>query len=196
MSSKRGAMLIALARHAIAEHLRLSSGLSADLSTGLSTDLPADTDAQWLSRKRASFVTLTIDGQLRGCIGSLQAHRPLIEDLRANAIAAAFHDPRFPPLSREAFATIHIEISLLGDASALEYDNEASALEQIRPGIDGVILQYGSHQATFLPQVWDQLPDRSQFMAHLKMKAGLPADFWHPDIRLSIYQVEKFREAR
>jgi len=183
MNIEQGNTLIGLARHAIAERLGAPSAEPA-------------TDADWLQQQRACFVTLTINGQLRGCIGTLEAHRPLIEDLRANAIAAAFHDPRFPPLERDEFARVTIEVSLLSEPTELRFTSQADTLARLRPGIDGVILEYGSHRSTFLPQVWEQLPDAAQFIAQLKLKGGLPAGFWHPDIRLSTYRVEKFREER
>jgi len=183
MSRDKGSVLIGLARRAIAARL------------GISAAAPDIADADWLQSKAATFVTLTIDRQLRGCIGSLQAHRPLIDDLQANAVAAAFHDPRFPPLTADEFKLVRIEISLLSAMQPLAFTDESDALAAaIRPGRDGVVLEYGAHKGTFLPQVWEQLPDPVQFMAHLKLKAGLSADFWHPDVRLFTYQVEKFRE--
>lgn len=184
MKREYGKTLIGLARYAIAGHL------------GLPYALPAGSKAEWLHEQRACFVTLTLDGQLRGCIGTLEAHRPLIEDLRANAIAAASHDPRFPALSADEFEQISIEVSLLSAATELSFTDEADAMARIRPGIDGVIFEYDGHRSTFLPQVWEQLPDPVQFIAHLKMKAGLPSDFWHPDLRLSTYRVDKFSEVK
>jgi len=183
MSVNRGTMLLALARHAIAARL------------GVRTETVESGEAGWLDEQAASFVTLTLHGALRGCIGSLEAYRPLIDDVQANAVAAAFHDPRFPPLTAAEFAAVLVEVSVLTALQPLPAANEDEAMTCIRPGIDGVVLQYGSHRGTFLPQVWEQLPDPKQFMAHLKQKAGLPADFWHPDVRLFIYQVDKYRQA-
>ncbi len=142
----------------------------------------------------ASFVTLTRHGELRGCIGSLEAWRPLAEDVAANARAAAFRDPRFAPLTAGELAGIRVEVSLLTPAQPLPWRDEAEALAQLRPGIDGVILIAGRHRATFLPQVWEQLPDPANFLAHLKRKAGLAADYWGSDLRLERYTVEKWRE--
>ena len=181
MITDAGRTLIPLARAAIGRELGL--------------DLPAAADAAWLRAPGATFVTLTADGQLRGCIGTLEAHRPLLEDVTANAVAAAFRDPRFPPLGRDEFAAVAIEVSLLSAMEILRFDNETGALAQLRPGIDGIVLQYGRHRSTFLPQVWEQLPDRAEFIAQLKYKAGLPPDFWSSDMTLSRYTVSKWREA-
>jgi hypothetical protein len=178
---EQGHLLTALARNAIASEF-----------DEVVTDLPR---SGWLNEPGAVFVTLTQHGELRGCIGSLEAQRALIDDLQANARAAAFKDPRFPPLSREEFASTRVEVSLLSPAQPMRFSSEADALAQLRPGIDGVILEHGWHRATFLPQVWEQLPEPRQFMANLKRKAGLGADFWADDLRLSRYQVEKFKDA-
>ena len=111
-----------------------------------------------------------------------------------NAIAAAFRDPRFPPLSRDEFADLQIEVSLLSEPEIVSFHDEADALAQLRPGIDGVILSSGGRQATFLPQVWESLPDRREFIMHLKRKAGLRDDFWSADVTLARYQVRKYKE--
>ncbi len=147
-----------------------------------------------LGREQATFVTLTIDGQLRGCIGSIVPHRPLIDDLIHNARAAAFEDPRFPPLSREEYDRIDIEVSLLTVPQELSYTDVEDLRRKIRPGVDGVILNLNGRQATFLPQVWEELPDFDLFFAHLCVKAGLPQNClaYHPVILT--YQVEKFKE--
>lgn len=149
----------------------------------------------WLDAPGAVFVTLTEAGRLRGCIGSLEARRPLHEDVARNARAAAFNDPRFPPLREAELDSVRVEVSLLTPAVPLHFKDEADALAQLRPGIDGVILEYGRYRATFLPQVWEQLPQPDVFMAHLKQKAGLSGDFWQQALRLSRYGVEKFKEA-
>jgi len=148
----------------------------------------------WLLMPGAVFVTLTRSGELRGCIGSLVAHRPLIDDLQANASAAAFRDPRFAPVTAVEWPEIRVEVSLLSKPEPIVFLDEADALHQLRPGIDGVIIEHGWHKATFLPQVWDQLPDARQFLGQLKRKAGLAPDFWAPDLGLQRYTVEKFKE--
>ncbi|MEO8755635.1 MAG: AmmeMemoRadiSam system protein A, partial [Casimicrobiaceae bacterium] len=118
-----------------------------------------------LAAPGATFVTLRRDGELRGCIGSVSAWRSLGDDVRANAIAAAFRDPRFEPLSMAEFATTAIEVSLLGPTEPLRVVDEDDALARLRPGVDGVILQCGRKRATFLPQVWEQLPEARDFLA-------------------------------
>jgi len=179
---EKGRILLRLARSAISEKL------------GMSLDGYLPLDAPWLNEKAASFVTLKKNSQLRGCIGSLEAYRPLLQDVTANAVAAAFHDPRFPPLAPEELEKIRIEVSVLGPLEPVRALDEDDFIVQLKPGIDGVVLEYGPHRATFLPQVWEQLPDPRSFLAHLKIKAGLPADFWHRDMLLYKYKVEKYKE--
>lgn len=177
----QGKVLLSIARATITEAL----GRQAE---------PADENLPWLHDKGASFVTLTIHHQLRGCIGTLEAVRPLLQDIKANAYAAAFRDPRFPPLTVAELDAIHIEISLLSAPQRLSFKNEADALAQLRPRIDGVVFKYGHYRSTLLPQVWEQLPDPAAFMAQLKRKAGLNRDFWHDDVEIDRYTVTKFEE--
>jgi len=134
-------------------------------------------------------------GQLRGCIGSLQAWRPLADDVRANALAAAFQDPRFAPLSMTEWPAIRIEVSVLTPAQTLIVDSEDDLIAQLRPGQDGLVVELGGHRATFLPQVWEQLPAPRDFLAHLKHKAGLSHDAWSPAMRWSRYEVQKWQES-
>jgi AmmeMemoRadiSam system protein A len=144
-----------------------------------------------LAKKGASFVTLTIDGRLRGCIGSVEAHRPLFEDVASNAIHAAFFDPRFEPLSPEEFNIVAIEVSVLTEPKPLAYAGAGDLLTKLRPGVDGVILGRGARRATFLPQVWEELPKKEAFLGHLCAKAGLASDCWQKSgIEISVYQVE------
>jgi AmmeMemoRadiSam system protein A len=166
----------------------------AAISNALNLPRAADEGASWLKIPGACFVTLTQQGRLRGCIGSLTAHRPLLNDVKSNAVSAALKDPRFKPLSADELAITRIEISLLTPAHPVLFKDEAEALSKLRPAIDGVIFQYGSYYSTFLPQVWEQLPSPAEFMAHLKCKAGLPEDFWADGIALSRYTVTKFIE--
>jgi AmmeMemoRadiSam system protein A len=184
MSMERGTTLLILARNAIAQ----------DLGVQQQARQQAYTDATWLDIPGASFVTLTQNGDLRGCIGSLEACRPLRADVAANARAAAFSDPRFQPLTLEDYQTVQIEVSVLSPAVPLRFDSEQHALTQLRPGLDGIVLEYGRRRSTFLPQVWEQLNEPHIFMAYLKQKAGLSPDFWHADLKLSRYSVEKWRE--
>lgn len=177
-----GIALLQRARQAISAQLQ-----GAALPT---VDLPE------LAQIGATFVTLTRHGQLRGCIGSLVPHRTLADDITHNALAAAFRDPRFTPMNAAEWADTQIEASLLGPAEPLTFRDQADARAQLRPGIDGVILSSGHHRATFLPQVWAQLPDPADFLAHLKQKAGLARDAWPADLTLARYPVEKWREKR
>lgn len=142
----------------------------------------------------ATFVTLTSKGQLRGCIGSLEAWRPLIVDVRANAVSAALRDPRFYSLERNELNAIRIEVSLLSKTEPLEFTDEADLLKKLVPREDGLIIWRHSHRATFLPQVWEQLPDPLQFLAHLKQKAGLPADTPIELFTIQRYRVQKWKE--
>jgi AmmeMemoRadiSam system protein A len=145
-----------------------------------------------LLKPGACFVTLHSHGQLRGCIGSLSAHRALYEDVVENAWAAAFRDPRFPPLQAEEITGLELHISILGEAEALVCHNEAELLAQLRPNIDGLILEQGPYRATFLPSVWEQLPQPELFLQQLRRKAGLPAEAWSAQQRFSRYQCESF----
>lgn len=167
----------------------------ASISTALGRPLQAAEHELWLQDAGACFVTLTQGGQLRGCIGTLEARRSLLADVKANALAAAFADPRFSPLTAFELARTAIEISLLSAMQAMEFESEAHALAQLRPGIDGVVFEYAHYRSTFLPQVWEQLPSVPEFMAHLKHKAGLPSDFWAAGVRLQRYSVSKFKES-
>jgi hypothetical protein len=180
MDDALGKALLIRARNAIAEELGQPTA--------------AEPDADALKQPGAVFVTLTRNGELRGCIGSLEAWRPLDIDVRSNARAAAFSDPRFPPLSEMELPTTRVEVSLLTPSTPIRFSSEEDAINQLRPGLDGVILECGSHRGTFLPQVWDNLPERRMFLSHLKRKAGLPADYWVPGIKLSRYEVQKWRE--
>lgn len=147
------------------------------------------------SEKAATFVTLKTAGQLRGCIGSLEATTTLWQSIQQNAINAAFHDSRFNPLSPDELEKIHIDISILTEPLPLNYQDAEDLVDQLRPGVDGVILQHGRRGATFLPQVWDQLPTAELFLSHLCRKAGLSEDCWqyeHPSIQ--VYQVQCFAE--
>ncbi len=131
-----------------------------------------------LQRAGASFVTLTINGRLRGCIGALEAYQPLAEDVREHAVAAALEDYRFPPVEPGEVANLRIEISRLTPARPLDYENAEDLLAKLRPGEDGVILRDGVRRATFLPQVWEQVPEKEEFLSHLCMKMGASADLW------------------
>jgi len=175
-----GRVLLPLARTAIANQLGLS---------WQENEAP-----QWLQQYGACFITLTRDTRLRGCVGTLRPHRALAEDVKANAVAAAFRDPRFPPVAAGEFSVVALEISVLSAMEPMRFDDEADALRQLRRGIDGLVFEYGYHTSTFLPQVWEDFKEPTEFVAHLKYKAGLPPDFWDKDVRLSRYTVFKWRE--
>jgi len=176
-----GRTLLAIARGSIASALGVSG----------SFPLP---EASWLKPARASFVTLTQGGELRGCIGSLEAHRPLGEDVSHNARAAAFSDPRFAPLTADELARTRIEVSLLSTPKQLAFADHADLIAKLRPREDGLILECGGARGTFLPQVWDSLPDPEQFVAELKRKAGLPSSLSTARCRIQRYHVLKWKE--
>jgi AmmeMemoRadiSam system protein A len=177
----RGRLLLRIARESLVEALGI--GMAADYREA------------WLQEPGASFVTLTRWGELRGCVGSVRAHRPLFDDVWLNARAAAFHDTRFPAVERDELAEIAIEVSLLSQPVPMpSFAREEEAIAALRPGVDGLIVEAGLNRATFLPQVWEQLPDPREFLAHLKSKAGLSPGFWSPDVQLQRYSVTKWEE--
>ena len=156
--------------------------------------LPVDlaTLPETLTALRATFVTIEKKGQLRGCIGMLEAQRPLAEDIAANSYAAAFTDPRFPPLSADELVELDIHLSILSPAEAMSYQSETELIQLLRPNVDGLILDDGLHKATFLPSVWESLPNPVDFVHHLKHKAGLPVNYWSDDLRAYRYSAECF----
>jgi hypothetical protein len=176
-----GRRLLAVARHAIAGELALA--------------MRAPEIDDVLLRPGATFVTLMCGDQLRGCIGSLQAARPLGVDVRENARAAAFRDPRFPPLRAYEFASLSIEVSLLSAPQRASFASEAELCAGLVPFVDGVALELDDRRATFLPQVWDALPEPREFVGALKAKAGFPPDFWSPRMNVSLYRVTKWKES-
>ena len=151
-------------------------------------------DAGWLRQIGATFVTLTKDGRLRGCIGSLQPARPLGQDVAANALGAAFRDPRFPAMTAAEWPQCRVEVSLLSTPKPLHFGDEEDLLEKLVPGEDGLILEADGKRGTFLPQVWEQLADKRSFLAHLLNKAGLPADTRLARCRIQRYRVAKWKE--
>lgn len=147
-----------------------------------------------LKAMRASFVTLNLGGELRGCIGHLEAVQPLVVDVAENAYAAAFRDPRFGPVSDDELARLKIHVSVLGEPEPMQFSDERDLLAQLRPGQDGLILTDGPNRGTFLPSVWESLPDPRDFLAHLKLKAGLAANHWSDQLRVSRYRTDSFGE--
>ena len=156
--------------------------------------LPLDTNdfGPALQQFRASFVTLHLNGNLRGCIGTLEAYQPLITDVAQNAFNAAFRDPRFSAVSQKELSKLHYHISILTPPSALAVTSEADLINQLRPNIDGIIIQEGMKRGTFLPSVWEQLPDKKSFLTQLKLKAGFSPSYWSDNITVERYEVESF----
>lgn len=186
-SPELGRALLALARGAIDQALGLRA--HGDSAVALPPEVQRRLDAPG-----ASFVTLTQRGDLRGCIGSLGARRSLREDVRANAVAAAFEDPRFAPLTAQEWPATEVEVSVLSAPQPLPVHSRDEALRALRPGVDGVVFHWGPYRSTFLPQVWAQLPEPDAFLRHLVAKAGLPPEFWDADVRLERYTVDKWCE--
>ncbi|MGD2082377.1 MAG: AmmeMemoRadiSam system protein A [Chromatiales bacterium] len=145
-----------------------------------------------LRERRASFVTLQQGGKLRGCIGHLEARQPLVADVAENAFSAAFRDPRFQPVGAAEVDALEVHISVLGSPVPLEFRSEDELVAQLRPGVDGLILEDGPYRGTFLPSVWESLPHPRVFLAHLKTKAGLPAGYWSDSLRVLRYRTESF----
>ena len=189
LTNEQGQVIVQLARQTLVKSL----GESPD---------PADEQLlakklqdQVFTNKRATFVTLNSNGRLRGCIGSLSAQRTLVEDVRINVLHAAYRDSRFNPLEKEELNEIAIEVSILTPPVTLEYTGPADLLRKLRPHIDGVILRQGIHSSTYLPQVWEQLPDAEQFLSRLCLKANLPSDAWRTEtLEVQVYQVQHFNE--
>lgn len=178
-------------------HRKILKGLAkASIEHGLKYGRPLQLDittmANELTIQRATFVTLEKKGQLRGCIGMLEAHRALAEDIAENSYVAAFSDSRFPPLNESELDDLSIHLSILSPAEIMPCQSEAELIQQIRPDIDGLILDDGLHQATFLPSVWESLSEPIDFINQLKMKAGLPVNYWSKELRAYRYTTESF----
>ena len=169
--------LLQLARASILHGLAHGEALSIDV----------DDYSSALRKPGACFVTINLNKELRGCIGSLEARRPLIEDVSQNAYSAAFRDPRFLPLTEIEARDMELHLSILSLPEAMNFDSEQDLLTQLRPGRDGLILQEGHMRSTYLPSVWSQLPEPTQFLQHLKQKAGLPAHYWSDGIKIFRY---------
>jgi hypothetical protein len=162
---------------------------STPSSAELSEQCLTDAGLEVFTQKGASFVTLEKHGRLRGCIGSLIASRPLSADIVANAAAAAVSDPRFPSLQEKEITDVSVSISILSVPADIDCHSEAELVAALEPGKDGLILHYGSRRATYLPSVWEQLPDPAQFVTELKRKAGFDESFWHEEIKCQRYHV-------
>ncbi|MBT4824174.1 AmmeMemoRadiSam system protein A [Candidatus Woesearchaeota archaeon] len=175
--------LLQLARKTIEEKLN-----------GKEINLDEEKVPESLKVKKGCFVTLTSNGNLRGCIGHLLPVQELYKDVIENALSASFQDPRFPPLEKMEFKALHIEISVLDVPEKLNFNGETDLIEKLVKDKPGVILKKGMNQATFLPQVWDDLPKPEEFLTHLCMKAGLEPFQWKQDVEIETYGVEKFEE--
>ena len=183
ITKKQGTALVHLARKTIFERL------------GMKPEEPEKDPA--FSERAGTFVTLTINGALRGCIGSLTADESILSGVKRNAVNAAFQDPRFSPLTTEEVTRIAVEVSVLTEPQPLTYKNAKDLLAKLTPHTDGVIIQKGLARATFLPQVWEQLPDKVAFMEALCTKAGLPPNAWeHQDLKVLTYQVQSFESKK
>ena len=180
LGGRFGELLKDVARRSIAQGARTGKPLAVD----------PEAFVPELRAKRASFVTLRQSGKLRGCIGTLEGTEPLVVGVAENAFKAAFRDPRFSPLAESELPETEIHRSILSPLERLEVLSEADLLLQLRPGVDGVVLQEGLHRGTFLPSVWEELPDAVQFVQQLKRKAGLPAEHWSDDLEVWRYTAE------
>ena len=182
----QGKWLLDLARSVIAERLGLEYPVTSE-----------EFDDPVLQQHLGTFVTLTHENALRGCIGNLQPDGTIIESIRRNGVSAAFHDYRFKPLTTTEFYKVHIHISILNKAEPLDYTSKNDLMNKLRPGIDGVILSLGKSKATFLPQVWKQLPEPTSFLDHLCLKAGLNKEIWFDQLpTIHTYQVQSVEEKK
>jgi AmmeMemoRadiSam system protein A len=179
-------ILLRLARESVERAVKGEELPPLDLST-----LPP-----CLREKGSSFITLTLHGKLRGCIGSLEPYESLAEDVREHAVGAALKDPRFPPVSEDELNGLQIEISRLTRPIPLEYRDANDLLSKLHPHVDGIILQTDSYRrATFLPQVWEKIPDPAEFLDNLCYKMGLEPDLWRrKHLEVFLYRVEEFHE--
>jgi len=178
-------ILLGIAREALENSVRGQSLPEINLS-----QLPVN-----LQERGASFVTLTILSNLRGCIGTLEAYQALALDVQEHAVAAALQDPRFPRVQPSELERIHIEVSVLSPKTPLDYEGPEDLIDKLRINIDGVVLQDGYRKATFLPQVWEKLPNKEQFLSHLCLKMGASANLWqHKPLSVFTYQVQEFHE--
>lgn len=177
-TDERGLVLVSFARDVILHEL--------------GGPAPVRPSGPWFDAAGATFVTITRSGRLHGCIGSIAPHRSLVDDVEDNAIAAAFYDPRSTRFRAEWTADMSVEVTLLGPLSPIYFVDEASLIEQLVPRVDGLVLRWRAHRGTFLPQVWESLPEPRAFLAELKIKAGLPRDFWAEEVEVSRFAVQKW----
>ena len=167
-----------------------AASVESGARTGRALDVLAEDYPAELREWHATFVTLHRLGELLGCIGSLEPRRPLVEDVAQNAFAAAFYDPRSPGVLPSELPELELHISILGLPEPLQFESEADLVRQLRPSVDGLILEDGFSRGTFLPSVWESLPQPQDFLTHLKLKAGLPASYWSDTLRVWRYETE------
>lgn len=180
LTDAESAAVVDVARRAIERAVAAGAPLDVDAS-----DFPAP-----LRGQAATFVTVERKGELLGCIGSIRAHLPLVEDVAKNAAGAILHDPRCPTLRPSDVPDLEIHVSLLTPPRPMTFSSEEDLISQLRPGVDGLLLEEGFNRGTFLPVVWESLPDPRDFLAHLKTKAGLPQTYWSDTVRVSRYTTE------
>lgn len=180
LTNQQQQILLKIAKDSIAYGLEYGKALAVNAK-----DYPTE-----LQVIRATFVTLEINHHLRGCVGMLEAMRPLIVDIAENAFLAAFNDYRFPPVSEDEYSFLDIHLSILSPAERLSFKSEEDLIHQLQPHVDGLILQEGALRGTFLPSVWDSLPEPQQFLQHLKLKTGLPRHYWSNTLRVYRYHCE------
>ena len=184
LSSPQRRELLALARQSI----------DSALALGNRAAIPAIPHCEDLMARRSSFVTLRVGEELRGCCGSIDASRPLVEDVWRNAFASAFSDPRFPPLTLDEWPRVGIHLSVLSELQPLTVVDEPALLSVLQPKVDGLMLELDGTRAIFLPDVWEQISDPQRFLRQLKLKAGWTAEFWSPQMRAWRYTTESFGE--
>ncbi len=180
VQSERGLLLLELARQSIVE--------------SFGGPPPSDPPGDWLQEMRAVFVTLTRKGELRGCVGQLEARLTLFEAVRDAAKAAAFHDHRFEPLRREEMRDLSLEISVLSPMEPLSSRSEEEVLAQVRPGTDGLVLSWGGHRGVFIPEVWKKVASKEEFLRHLKLKAGLRPDRWYDGTKVDRFTADVYED--
>lgn len=180
MAEIDGKRLIAIARAAIESELEVCD--------------PPLLEEDWLKERAATFVTLYTHGVLRGCVGTLEPNRALGHDVAHNAIAAAFYDTRFPTFTRGELPNLEIEVSILSAMEEMPWRTEVETLQNVRPNIDGLVFDVGGRRSTFLPQVWEKLPNPKEFLRQLKLKGGFSPEFWSSEVRIFRYTLQKWRE--
>lgn len=179
-----------------ADRRRLIDAARESIARGLGRSepdpLPTGPWDESLCLPRATFTTLTLVGELRGCRGTIEPRRPLVEDVWANAWSSAYDDPRFPPVTADEISQLAIAISVLSPLETIPARSEAELIDALEPGVDGLLLSHGTARATFLPAVWQQLPDPRDFVVQLKHKAGWSGSFWSADLKAFRYRTETF----